>query len=334
MISDPGHAAVYTDFQGLARLRAEAGKNSPEAARETARQFEALFVQMMLKAMRDASPGGGLFDSDQVGLYRELYDRQLALHLVKDRGLGIAELLTAQLGDSRTHAPSAPAATPQSGVSAHAVSGPDATAPAATAAVPVPPAAGRAGPAAEATPQPGEGAGEWRPASPAEFIHDLWPHALEAAQTLGVTPEVLVAQAALETGWGQKMIRRPDGTNSFNLFGIKADSGWQGERVAVQTLEYEGGIADRRRAAFRAYDSMATAVADYADFVRGNPRYRPALERAADPHAYLQALGDAGYATDPHYVEKIRDIMSRGSFSREVGNLKVSGDVPLTRDTG
>jgi flagellar protein FlgJ len=332
VISDSRPASVYTDFQGLATLRAKAAKNNPDATVETARQFEAMFVQMMLKAMREASPGGGIFDSDQVGFYSELYDRQLALSLVKGRGLGIAELLTSQLGvqDVNQTAASDPSRDGRSSFPGHFA--------------PVEPAAPETDNTSLATRAAVEninaltaagrmtvnGNQDWRPRNPSEFIQDLWPHAERGAAALGVSPEVLVAQAALETGWGQKVIRHANGDSSFNLFGIKADAGWRGSRVTVPTLEYDDGVAVKRRAAFRSYDSLGEAVSDYVDFLRGNPRYQPALKQAADPETYLRGLKDAGYATDPDYVEKIRAIMNQQSFSRDVAGLKIAQQNPLT----
>ena len=155
------------------------------------------------------------------------------------------------------------------------------------------------------------------------------PHAVRGAGVLGVAPEVLVAQAALETGWGQKMIRHADGSNSFNLFGIKADPGWTGGQVQVPTLEYESGMAVKRRAAFRSYASLDEAVSGYVNFVRSNPRYRQALQQAGSTDAYLAGLQAAGYATDPQYADKIRSILQRSEFARSGQQLAQSDDVPL-----
>lgn len=344
MISDTDVASVYTDFHGLMRLKAEAGNQTPEAKRETARQFEAMFVQMMLKSMREATPGDGLFDSDQVGFYRDLYDRQLAMELVKGRGLGIADMLAAQMDGQPAAAHPAPAQlhNPARAAEPPPFAGKDATARPLLPSDPVTPLVSlqTATPprplidlqdtGAQAGSRPAAGEQDWRPDSPADFVRDLWQHARQGAAVLGVNPEVLVAQAALESGWGRQVIRFADGRNSFNLFGIKADPGWQGERVTVRTLEYEDGVATRQRASFRAYDSIGAAVAGYVDFIRNNPRYRQALERAADPEAYLHGLKDAGYATDPHYVDKIRSILKQDSFDAHVSELKISGDLPLT----
>jgi flagellar protein FlgJ len=330
MISDPSGASVYTDFNGLARLRVAAGQQSPEALRETARQFEALFVQSMLKAMREASPGDGLFDSDQTDFYRDIYDRQLALEMVRGRGIGIADMLVKSLGGEKL-----PAQDPAGGERPLPVPpGPTAMQPlialdgAPTALLDirrqseplVDMTVRGAGARTSAAPVP-----DWRPADPETFIRELLPHAERGAAELGVDPGVIVAQAALETGWGRKVIRHPDGRNSFNLFGIKADPRWSGERISVQTLEFEDGVAVKKRAAFRSYASLDEAISGYVDFLRTNPRYRHALERAGDADAYLDGLEAAGYATDPRYADKIRAIMQRDSLEPRPDRLVQSG---------
>jgi flagellar protein FlgJ len=339
MITDNSMAAVYTDFQGLARLKAEASKQTPEAIQETARQFEALFVQTMLKAMRDASPGEGLGESDQTEFYRDMYDQQMALHMVKGRGLGIADMLVPSLGGQGSDAETP--LEPVSGVSGlKEVSRPvvvdtgpaqplitqSATGPIVRlqGAVPVQALVDTSGLAGEGALVSNMSDEKWRPETPEEFIRDLLPHARKGAAELGVKAGVLIAQAALETGWGQKVIRHADGRSSFNLFGIKADAGWSGDKVTVATLEYEDGLAAKQRAAFRSYDSLAGAVSGYVDFLRSNPRYQGALEQAADPNAYLDGLKAAGYATDPAYAEKIKAIMNQDSFEANTGTLALS----------
>jgi len=352
MISEKSMASVYTDFQGLARLKTEAGKQTPEAIQETARQFEALFVQTMLKAMRDASPGEGMGESDQTEFYRDMYDQQMALHMVKGRGLGIARMLVPQLGGEEAAAIAETRPEPAAGVTrlkdifrsvidAASVQQPRPvvdtapTKPLLTdssrgplvhleSAAPVRALVDVAGDVNGKMHASNADSVHWNPQTPDEFIRDLLPHARKGAAELGVTPGVLIAQAALETGWGQKVIRHADGRSSFNLFGIKADAGWSGDKVRVATLEYEDGIAEKQRASFRAYDSVAGAVSDYVDFIRSNPRYQAVLEQAADPDAYLNGLEAAGYATDPAYADKIRSIMQRGSFMENLGKLALS----------
>ena len=332
MISESNMADVYTDFQGLMRLKVEAGKKTPEAIRETARQFEAIFVQSMLKAMRDASPGEGMGESNQTEFYRDMHDQQMALHMVKGRGLGIADMLVTSLGGDVDANESQP--EPVSDVSSLLQS-----VRSAFGAGQVQPLISRSN-TGSIVPLDDTGSvqalfkspdmassklvgikadnADWNPQTPEDFIRELLPHARKGAEELGVHPGVLIAQAALETGWGQKVIHHADGRSSFNLFGIKADTSWSGDKVNVATLEYENGIAEKRRAAFRSYDSLESAVSGYVEFLRSNPRYQNALEQAADPKAYLTELKAAGYATDPAYIDKITAIMNGSSFGEVI----------------
>jgi flagellar protein FlgJ len=344
MISDSSMADVYTDFQGLVRLKREAGKQTPEAIRETARQFEALFVQTMLKAMRDASPGEGMGESNQTEFYRDMYDQQMALHMVKGRGLGIADMLVSSMGGKGPGVEMPPEPVIEAGTVEQLRPVVD-SGPAqplikksdagpivhVKSTVPMQALVTTSAESSELALDRGISEASWRPETPEEFIRDLLPHASKGAVELGVNPGVLIAQAALETGWGQKVIRHADGRSSFNLFGIKADTGWSGDRVTVATLEYENGIAAKRHAAFRSYDSLEGAVSGYVEFLRSNPRYQSALEQAADPEAYLSGLKAAGYATDPEYVGKIRAIMSRGSFMESIEKLVLSQASDLSR---
>jgi flagellar protein FlgJ len=176
----------------------------------------------------------------------------------------------------------------------------------------------------------GRAAPDWKPDSPETFVRELWPHARRTARDLGTRPELLLAQAALETGWGQHMIRGTDGSNSFNLFGIKADARWQGERALTETVEFKDGLMRKQQASFRAYGSLADSFADYANFLRSNPRYRQALNRAADAPAFAQALSAAGYATDPDYSGKITRIMDGERLRDALAGIKDSVAEPLS----
>jgi flagellar protein FlgJ len=147
--------------------------------------------------------------------------------------------------------------------------------------------------------------------SPGDFVAQLWPHAKAAAEELGVDPRMLIAHAALETGWGKSIPCNPDGTCSFNLFGIKAGSRWQGPAVGVNTLEFEGGVAVQRRASFRAYDSPADSFRDYASLIKNSPRYAAVLGRGNDAAAFANALQQGGYATDPNYANKLTAVAER-----------------------
>lgn len=284
-------ASLYNDSANFARLRLAAQGDHAAAVPAVAREFEALFLQMMLKSMRAATPGDGLFDSQESDFYREMHDAQLAAALARSGGIGLAEQLAAQLDP----AAAARRVTPRQGL-AVPLRHPGLIAPAAA-----PPPAVPAAPAS----------GETRFDSPADFVRALWPQAQRHARDLGVDPRVLIAQAALETGWGRHVIRDPrSGASSHNLFNIKADHRWAGASVGVNTLEYRDGVAQQERASFRAYDSYEHSFADYVAFVRSSPRYAQALARAGQPEAYAHALQDGGYATDPRYAHKIVTLMN------------------------
>ncbi|MGB5201309.1 MAG: flagellar assembly peptidoglycan hydrolase FlgJ [Sedimenticolaceae bacterium] len=282
---------VYTDFSGLAALRARAREDQGAALDQVARQFEALFLQMMLKSMRDASFGGGLMDSKQSEMYRDMFDKQIAMDMSQGEGIGLADVLKRQLGAgiSMVHGD----LTPEDYLGMPIVAQPKAS-----------------------TGAPPSDAPALLDGSPEAFLDKLWPAAEEAAAKLQLAPEALLAQAALETGWGRHVMRHHSGDSSHNLFGIKADSRWQGEKVRVSTLEYRDGVPLKTRANFRAYSSFEDSFRDYVDFVQRNPRYRDALEKTQDAKAYFGALQQAGYATDPAYAEKIQRILDSEPMRR------------------
>lgn len=155
---------------------------------------------------------------------------------------------------------------------------------------------------------------------PSAFIQRLLPAASKAAQQLGLEPLALIAQAALETGWGQRMFKTSSGADSHNLFGIKAHGNWQGDVAVVDTLEYRQGIAQKEKARFRAYDSPEQSMQDYVNLIQQNPRYQAALDAAADAKSYFRQLQAAGYATDPNYAEKILSVLEGKAF-KQVRNL-------------
>ncbi|HKQ14695.1 MAG TPA: flagellar assembly peptidoglycan hydrolase FlgJ [Steroidobacteraceae bacterium] len=143
-----------------------------------------------------------------------------------------------------------------------------------------------------------------------DFISQLRPHAEQAARELGVDPNALLAQAALETGWGRSVPCNAQGDCSFNLFGIKAGSQWSGATVNVPTLEFEDGIPVRKVERFRAYDSPADSFRDYAALIRDSSRYASVRGAGDNVEAFATALQQGGYATDPHYAQKIAAVAS------------------------
>jgi flagellar protein FlgJ len=302
MSPDASSTRAYTDLQGLNALRAMARSDSPQAANAVAREFEAMFIQTMLKSMREAALTENPFESEQMRMYQDLFDKQIAMDLASRGELGMTDFIAKQLGENKTtHGDSLP--TTQ-GVSS------------------VVPNASHPG-----VPRPAQIQDESHSLlrtdaeedirSPEEFIEVMRPHAEKAAREMGVNPKVLLAQAALETGWGKKVIRHPDGSSGYNLFGIKADARWDGDRISVGSLEYENGIAKRKVSAFRAYDSYAESFKDYVQFLRDNPRYADAFRHVRDSEGFVESLQAAGYATDPNYAGKIKDIL-QSEFLRDV----------------
>jgi flagellar protein FlgJ len=160
--------------------------------------------------------------------------------------------------------------------------------------------------------------------TPEGFVASIWPHAQRAARELGVDPRALVAQAALETGWGKRHIARDNGSSSHNLFGIKA-TGWSGERATTGTHEYVNGQRRTEVASFRAYGSMAESFGDYVRLLKSNPRYQAALGAGSDVHGFAQGLQRGGYATDPAYAAKITAIANGPTIERAVAAIGDAG---------
>ncbi len=310
--------AVYTDFSGLSALRHQAAVNPDQAIEKVAGQFESIFLQMMMKSMRDASIDGGLFDSNQLDLYQSMFDQQTSLDLSAQGTLGLADMIVQQLSPQQASADEPVAPNPFIRPTANA------------------PHLGRITPYRETSPITPLQSGvaplpqsDWRPETPEQFIRGVRGHAVEAAGKLGVDPAVLVAQSALETGWGAKIIRKGDGGSSFNLFGIKAGGDWTGDKARVSTLEYRDGVATREFADFRAYSSLSASFEDYVAFLTQRPRYQQALNSAADGQQYLTELQQAGYATDPQYAAKIINILENRNYSGLFAELKDSTGMPL-----
>jgi peptidoglycan hydrolase FlgJ len=155
--------------------------------------------------------------------------------------------------------------------------------------------------------------------TPAEFVHRVLPTISRAARALGVDPKGLLAQAALETGWGQRMPRTADGSLSLNIFGVKAGDEWSGARATSDSVEFSNGVATPRRSTFRAYGSIEESVADFAKLLKNSPRYRDAIAAGADPVAYVQSIGKSGYATDPEYGNKLNQILKGDTLQAALG---------------
>ncbi len=327
-MSITNQTGFYLDFQRFSDLKLGARANSDEAAAAVAQQFEGLFVQQMLAAMRSAAKIDDSQHSSYMDFYREMYDKQLAQTIAGQDRLGVAQLIKGQIphGDraeaggsaAELKMPDYTLATPRPADTAAAVT------PAADSPAPVParqaaPAVGATDPAANVVlgrvvdddfaevariEQVNQ---RWQ--RPQNFVADLLPEARQAAGRLGVSAELLVAQAALETGWGKHTMKFDDGRSSFNLFGIKAGAGWRGGALAKSSLEYRDGALSSEVSRFRAYASPADSLADYVDFIQSSPRYREALSHGGNDETYIRAIQGAGYATDPHYADKVIGIL-------------------------
>jgi flagellar protein FlgJ len=315
------------DVSGLATLKRQVKAGDPASNKAVAKQFEALFLQMVLKSMRDATPHEGLFDSEQTQMYQSLLDQQLGQVLGgSHRGTGLAAMIEAQLArqnqepqpfdDPLPLRPAAPAfLLPQQDQSLSLP--PKAVAePLPLRALSMPPVSGHVALSSAALPSTQAAvlpAPTFPPATAATaqraFVDRLLPAASAAEQKTGIPAHFLVAHAALETGWGKSEPRHADGSLSFNLFGIKAGASWHGPSVEAATTEVIAGVAQRRTERFRAYGSYAEAVNDYVQLLTSNPRYAAVLG-AREPARFAQGLQSAGFATDPLYAAKLERIIS------------------------
>ncbi|MGB0784360.1 MAG: flagellar assembly peptidoglycan hydrolase FlgJ, partial [Marinomonas sp.] len=311
-------------------LKTKAQKDPDAALKDVAQQFESIFINMLLKNMRSTNEaiGGGLFSSAQTKQYQEMMDSQMSQSMAKSGGIGLSEALIRQYQTQQQGQLSSPEAKQRGDTDflnqvakqdlmriqalAHRASTEfiQSVRQEAEQKAHVDSASG------STTPVAAPSALSVVFSSPQEFVENLWPHAQRAAEKLGVNPKAVLAQAALETGWGKYPIAKEDGTASFNLFGIKADSRWQGDRAVVNTLEFRDGVAKREKAAFRAYDSFSQSFEDYAHFLSSSERYKGALEAGNDASMFAASLQQGGYATDPKYAEKIDNILSSQWFQR------------------
>ena len=267
------------DARGLDTLRLQAKQNPEQASKAVAQQFEAVFLQMMLKSMRDATPQDGPTDSDQTRMYTSMLDQQIAQSL-SAKGIGLADVMLRQLRRSQPAAPSDTSAVPLA---------------------PLP-----------ATSKPAE-AKTGGPVASQNFLSRMKEHAIAASNATGIPAKFLLGHAALERGWGKREIRTAAGSTSHNLFGIKAGRNWKGATVDVTTTEYVDGAPRKMVQTFRAYASYAQAFQDYASLLQNSPRYAAVLKQS-DGAGFAQGLQRAGYATDPQYAEKLTRILNGASL--------------------
>ncbi len=322
------------DVNGLNRLKYSARTDSDEALKGAAKQFEAVFIQSMLKSMRDAIPKSDLFASSQSKLYQSMMDQQWSQTL-SERGMGLADKLVAWMENQKKALETLkeidlladiPRVQPKqlhqfNPVPATAVETPQPSAALAAnrdkiAAEPFAPA--------RVAPEKPTPTGAVRPAdlhnsgAGASFLAMLTEPASNSSQKSGIPAELMLAQAVLETGWGKHQITTENGSNSHNLFGIKAGASWTGKVTTVTTHEYVGNQRIVMKDQFRVYDSYEAAFDDYAALIGGSERYRGVLE-ANSPEQAARALQHGGYATDPKYAEKLISLIERSRAARTSG---------------
>ena len=301
------HTAL--DNKGLSALRAASnqGQDKQETLEAVAGQFESLFIHMLLKNMRKAKLSEGIMDSNQSKLYQDMADQQLAVDLGAKGGLGLKEVIVRQLSqqDPNPIAPSEALSIATVTKQTHRPYWQDKMA--------KPPDFEEL--VAQDNPVISQQTAVSKDlTSPSSFVSQLQAAARQAAQKIDVHPAVILSQAALETGWGKQVIQQADGRSSHNLFNIKAGQGWQGDTITVQTVEYRDGVAAKEPATFRVYESYQASFDDYIQLLTTLPRYRDALSVSQDPDAFISQLQAAGYATDPHYADKISRIMRSQVF--------------------
>ena len=323
-------AAVYTDFNGLAKLKQGAREQTPEAIKEVSKQFESVFLSMVLKSMRQAKLAEGVLDSKQSEFYRDMFDQQMAIELSGKPGVGLADVIAKQLSpkqkvDDEEEMQAGDYLNRAMGVNNSTAQPPHVKGPqqANYSAEPLDESGlSRLQESLDRLEQSQQSLNEQWQAMQTDgrsnvgemsvnkqmFMSQLMPHAQQAASELGVDANVLLAQAALETGWGKSVIKNSQGDSSFNLFNIKADKSWQGKQARVSTLEFDGSVARKEMAGFRSYESYKQSFDDYVSFIKSNPRYSSALKMAENPERYVHELQKAGYATDPNYAEKVLNI--------------------------
>lgn len=289
-------AKLAIDSQSLAQLRNQAKNTPDQALKSAAQQFESVFLNMMLKSMREATPQDGMFSNEQTKMFTGMLDQQLVQSMSNSGGVGLADVMVRQLSRSM--------GLPQ----------PDAVVgnlpPPMPSLQKVAPAASQGVDSIQKVTLPSAFSGTTQQG----FVDQMLPHALAASKETGVPPQLMLGQAALESGWGKREIRNADGSNSYNLFGIKAGSSWNGKVAEVTTTEYRNGLAYKQVEKFRAYGSYAEAFQDYARMMGNNPRYAAVMQQN-DVQGMAQAVQDAGYATDPRYADKLARVMGMMNIS-------------------
>ncbi|MDR3157597.1 MAG: flagellar assembly peptidoglycan hydrolase FlgJ [Zoogloeaceae bacterium] len=309
-------ASLAADVRGARDLRTKFKTDKDAGVKAAAQEFEALFLQMMLKSMRATTDQDSLMDNEASRFFTGMLDEQIAQDLSRTGSIGLAQILEEQLrrrvngldGASADAAPEALMREAKNTLSAarFAAARSENLPLAAFGNLDLQAALERA-----STQRVAPAALQDAPvaATPGEFVRQMWPHAVEASRSTGIPPQFLIAHAALESGWGQRGIKNADGSPAYNLFGIKAGGSWRGKSAEITTTEYENGVPVTQKARFRAYDSYAEAFADYARLLSHNPRYSGVIGSQSGTE-FARRLQQAGYASDPNYAEKLSAIIN------------------------
>ncbi|ATI45928.1 TPA: flagellar assembly peptidoglycan hydrolase FlgJ [Vibrio parahaemolyticus] len=304
MMKNPNDIGFIHDISSLDSLRQKAVKEGKDGEQEAlhaaARQFESIFTSMMLKSMREANEGfeSNIMNSQNEKFYRQMLDEQMASELSANGSMGLADMIVAQLtaGQGNDKSETAMRDAANSAVEYRRVD------------------PKKAREIEKRLIESGElSRTSHTPAkfdSPESFVNSMKPYAEKAAKALGVEPSLLLAQAALETGWGQKVVQNARGSSN-NLFNIKADRGWQGDKVTTQTLEFHDNTPVKETAAFRSYSNYQDSFNDYVRFLNDNPRYETALQQRGDSESFIRGIHRAGYATDPTYADKVLQVKQK-----------------------
>ena len=308
----------YTDLSSLNAIRQLGKEDKNQALEKIAKQFESMMVQMMIKSMRSANKvfsEGNIFNSNAGDTYQQMYDDQLSLTLSEGRGMGIADVMVRQLqGNFGSNAVVNNEEDPNYSLEKYSRSiksidrsmidnvreklG-----------------VGLTNIVDKVEKELVEFSGDVK-----SFVEKLYPMAKAAAEKIGVSPEVLMAQSALETGWGKSLTVDKSGNNSLNFFNIKADKRWSGDRVSVATLEVRNGIPEREIASFRSYKTIQESFDDYVQFITNSPRYEKSLTVEGDA-SYIHELAQAGYATDPDYAKKVLSVLNSDSMKKAMSDI-------------
>ncbi|WP_317931641.1 flagellar assembly peptidoglycan hydrolase FlgJ [Halioxenophilus sp. WMMB6] len=304
-------ADAYTDLNSLNDVKKLGRNKDPQAIMKVAQEFESYFISQLMKEMRscvDLIGKDNFANTGEMQFHQQMFDQQMSMEMAGKGGYGLADMLARQMMNQyQLDWQSASESQP---VTQRIL--PTAVTSSSLARVAAPGAETNL--SAKTTSDAANAKVSAENINRDNFLSALSEHAEQAANRLGVNKNVLLAQAALETGWGEHITANATGSSN-NLFNIKSDGRWQGDSVQVTTVEYRDGVAARERANFRSYDTIAESFDDYVQFMQGNPRYQKALECAADNQAYVEHLQAAGYATDPDYASKIMAILQRPEFN-------------------